>query len=409
MEKKINLFTKLYPWYSAFTGDLLFYIAIDTLFLSIVKDFSPAQIVSITSLSQLACIALQFPVLFIIKRMGSTISIRVGAMFLLLSAVFITFGKSYYFVLLGRILHDVAAIFRSASFVMLENNLELVNKRHDFVRIRTLANTVYAIVTMLISFVASYMFNINHYLPMMGCITTCTIGFILSLFIKDYSDYNKITYKKKNDERAKLHYGKFIIMSIVVYALFYTIVTSGQSEGKLFIQQHILLDFSVDNTSLIIGAIICISRIIRVFSNVIFDRLYYIYRGKMGVALSLLLFSSMVFILFGSFIPQIYLKILIMAVGYIIILFVRDPFRIYMQDVIFENTPKEQHQTLLTTLEFGVKIGTAAMGLSFSAILLDYPMVMVMVIILVISMLELILSIRLYKMVLTAKNIKKDI
>ncbi len=409
MKKKIELFTKLYPWYSAFTGDLLFYIAIDTLFLSIVKDFSPAQIVSITSLSQLACIALQFPVLFIIKRMGNTISIRVGAMFLLLSAVFITFGESYYFVLLGRILHDVAAIFRSASFVMLENNLELVDKRHDFVRIRTLANTVYAVVTMLISFVASYMFNINHYLPMMGCITTCTIGFILSLFIKDYSDYNKITYKKKNDERAKLHYGKFIIMSIVVYALFYTIVTSGQSEGKLFIQQHILLDFSVDNTSLIIGAIICISRIIRVFSNVIFDRLYYIYRGKMGVALSLLLFSSMVFILFGSFIPQIYLKILIMAVGYIIILFVRDPFRIYMQDVIFENTPKEQHQTLLTTLEFGVKIGTAAMGLSFSAILLDYPMVMVMVIILVISMLELILSIRLYKMVLTAKNIRKDI
>ena len=409
MEKKINLFTKLYPWYSGFTGDLLFYIAIDTLFLSIVKDFSPAQIVSITSLSQLTCIALQFPVLFIIKRMGNTISIRVGAMFLLLSAVFITFGKSYYFVLLGRILHDVAAIFRSASFVMLENNLELVNKRHDFVRIRTLANTVYAIVTMLISFVASYMFNINHYLPMMGCITTCTIGFILSLFIKDYSDYNKITYKKKNDERAKLHYGKFIIMSIVVYALFYTIVTSGQSEGKLFIQQHILLDFSVDNTSLIIGVIICISRIIRVFSNVIFDRLYYIYREKMGVVLTLLLVSSMVFILFGSFIPQIYFKISVMAAGYIIILFVRDPFRIYMQDVIFENTPKEQHQTLLTTLEFGVKLGTAAMGLSFSAILLDYPMIMVMVIMFVISILELIFSVKLYKMVLTAKNIKKDI
>ena len=61
-----------------------------------------------------------------------------------------------------------------------------------------------------------------------------------------------------------------------------------------------------------------------------------------------------------------------MAIGYIIILFARDPFRLFMQDAIFENTPKQQHQTLLTILEFGVKIGTAGIGLVFSAILLQY-------------------------------------
>ena len=126
MKKGANRFLKVFPWYSGLTGDLLFYIAIDTLFLSIVKNFSPAEIVSLASLSQLICIALQFPVLFIIKKIGNTASVRTGAFFLLLSATLIAFGKNYYLVLLGRIFHDVAAIFKSASIVALENNLDLM-------------------------------------------------------------------------------------------------------------------------------------------------------------------------------------------------------------------------------------------------------------------------------------------
>lgn len=403
MEKKIDRFRKIYPWYAGFTGDLLFYIAIDTLFLTIVKEFSPAQIVSLTSFSQFACIALQFPILFIIKRIGNTASMRAGALFLLLSAILITSGKSYQLVLLGRVFHDVAAIFRTASTVSLENNLELAGKRCDFIRVRTSGNTVYSILTMLISFVASFMFNLNHYLPMIGCITTCAVGFVLSLFMKDYSDYNKISYGKKKKGKIKVNYSKLVIMAIIVYAMFYPIVTTGQTEGKLFIQQHVLLDFNVDNTALIIGTIVCVSRIIRVLSNIIFARLYERYQAKMGVALQALLSFSMGFLLFGSFIPSIFVKIAVMSMGYIIILFARDPFRLYMQDVLFENTPKEQHQTLLTILEFGVKIGTAAMGLSFAAILLNYPMVLVITILFVLSIIEILLGIKLYKMVLAEK------
>lgn len=409
MQKRIDRFSKLYPWYVGFTGDLLFYIAIDTLFLTIVKNFSPAQIVSITSFSQFACIALQFPILFVIKRIGNTASIRTGALFLLLSAVLITFGKSYYLVLLGRVFHDVAAIFRSASTVALENNLELVDRRREFVRVRTSGNTVYSIITMLISFVASYMFNLNHYLPMIGCITTCTVGFVLSLFMKDHSDYNKIAYDKKTDGKVKIHYSPFILMAIIVYALFYPIVSTGQTEGKLFIQQQVLLDFNVEKTALIIGAIVCVSRIIRVFSNLVFARLYEKYQAKMGVVLPILLSFSMGFLLFGSFIPPILVKITVMSLGYIIILFARDPFRLYMQDVLFENTPKEQHQTLLAILEFGVKLGTAAMGLSFSAILLKYPMVVVVAVLFVLSIVEILLGIKLYKMVLRGRSAEAQI
>lgn len=406
MNKGANRFAKVFPWYSGLTGDLLFYIAIDTLFLTIVKEFSPAEIVSVTSLSQLICIGLQFPVLFIIRKIGNTASVRTGAFFLLFSAIFITLGKSYFLVLLGRIFHDVAAIFKSASIVALENNLDLMDRRKEFVRCRTAANTVYAVITMLISFVASYMFNLNPYLPMIGCITTCALGVVLSLFMKDYSDYNKISYKRKSGTKVKIHYNKLIIIAVLLYALFYSIVTNGQNEGKLFIQQTILLDFDVEQTSLIIGAIICVSRIIRVISNVIFEKLYKKYLNKIGVALPILLGTSIGLLLFGSFIPQIIVKISVMAMGYTIILFIRDPFKLYMQDVIFANTPKEQHQTLLTVLEFGVKIATAGIGLAFSAILLSYSMLVIIAIMLAIACIGIVLSIMLYRSILIRKEPK---
>ena len=189
----------------------------------------------------------------------------------------------------------------------------------------------------------------------------------------------------------------------MVYALFYPIVNNGQSDGKLFIQQQLLLDFNVDNTALIIGTIVCVSRIIRVFSNVAFASLYEKYQKKLGVALPVMLSASIAFMLFGSLIPQVIIKIIVMAIGYIIILFARDPFRLYMQDVMFENTPKEQHQTLLTMLEFGVKLTTAWMGLSFSAILISYPMTIVMAIMFAVATVNIALSIKLYKMVLITK------
>ncbi len=403
MDKSVNRFIKLFPWNYGLTADLLFYIAIDSLFLTIVKNFSAAEIVSLTSLSQFACIALQFPILFVIKKIGNTASIRTSGFFLLLSAILITFGNGYYVVLIGRISHDIAVIFRSASVVALENNLDLVGRREDFVGIRTRANTVYAVITMLISFVASFMFNLNNYLPMICCIGTCTMGFLLAFFMKDCSDYNKIPRRKKADG-VKINYNKVTVISLALFALFYSIVTNGQNEGKLFIQQNVLESFDEDATALIIGAIVCVSRIIRVISNVIFVKLYKRYGEKMGVALPILLFTSIGLLLVGSFIPSAVAMILVMGIGYTIILFIRDPFRLYVQDVLFAATPKEQHQTLLTVMEFGVKVATAGIGLGFSAILLGSPMVVVVTIMLAIALVGIAIAVWLYRAIMAGKR-----
>jgi len=395
MRKKI---AKVFPWYYAFDADLLFYIAIDTLFLGIAKDLTASQIVSISTIGTFSCILLQFPILWIIKRIGNTASVRVGATFLLLSAIALTFGPNYYVIALGWIFHEIAMVFRSASEVALENCLDEEDSRDQFVKVRTKGNTIYSIITMIISFVASFMFNLNNYFPMICCIIGTVIGFILSFFIVDYTKYNKIIAKKEK-KKVKINFAGFILLAILVYGLFYPIVTEGQSTGKLFIQSELLETLSENNTSIIIGIVVALSRIVRVISNLLFAKVYTLFRDKIGVLLTILLGSSIALQLFGSFIPPLWLRITVMSVGYLIVLFIRDPFRIYVQDVIFDLTEKEAHQTLITLMQFSVKVGTTALTFISSMILLEMPMWVAFAFTLVLALIEIILGFRLYYLI----------
>ena len=60
-QEKMTKFNKIFPWYAGLSGDLLFWVAIDTLFLTVVKKFNASQIVSLTTVSLITCIALQVP------------------------------------------------------------------------------------------------------------------------------------------------------------------------------------------------------------------------------------------------------------------------------------------------------------------------------------------------------------
>lgn len=402
-EQNLKRFNKLFPWFAGLSGDLLFWVAIDTLFLTVVKNFNTSQIVSLTSISLITCILLQIPLLNIIKKIGNTKSVRLGSLLLLISSILLTLGTDYIIVVIGKILYEVAFTFQNMINVVLKNNLELQNRENEYIKFRTNANTIYAIATMIISFVASFMFNINNYLPMIGCITFCFVCFVLSFNMIDYSNNNCIkgkTYKENKDKLKKINYSKIVLFIIISYGLFYPIVNSGQSNGKLFIQQELLKNFNVEKTALIIGLILCISRIVRVISNILFNKIYIKYKNKVGVILSFILSLSLCLMLGGYFISfSIILKILVMSLGYIIILFIRDPFKVYMQDLALKKAEKEQQQSLLTTLELSRKIVRAIISLSFTVILVNNPMIIVITILIILSIVEIFISLKLYKMI----------
>lgn len=406
-QENMTRFNRIFPWYLGLSGDLLFWIAIDTLFLTVVKNFNASQIVSLTTVSLVTCILLQPLLLKIIKKTGNTNSVRMGALLLLIASLLLTFGKKYVVIALGNIFYEIAFTFQNMANVMLKNNLELQNRNDDYIKIKTKANTIYAIVTMIISFIASIMFNLNNYLPMLGCIAFCLICFILSFYIADYSQYDKVKKEIKNKSNKKTRYSKLIVILLVSYGLFYPIVNSGQSNGKLFIQQELLLNFDVETTALIIGAILCISRMIRVISNISFNKIHNKYKEKVGVILPILLSISTVLMILGSFIKNfIILKFSIMSLGYIIILFIRDPFKVYMQDLALKKVGKENQQSLLTTMELSRKVVRAILSLIFTIILMKNPMITVIIILFILSVIEILVSIKLYELVINEKELK---
>lgn len=408
-QEKMAKFNRIFPWYAGLSDDLLFWAAIDTLFLTVVKDFNASQIVSLTTVSLITCIVLQVPLLKIIKKIGNTNSVRLGSMLLLVSSILLTFGKNYIDIVLGKVIYEIAFTFQNMVNAVLKNNLELQNRNNEYIKVKTKANTIYATATMIISFIASLMFNLNNYLPMLGCITFCLICFILSFYIVDYSKYNKIKEESQMKSKTKIKYNKLIIVLIISYGIFYPIVNSGQSNGKLFIQQELLTKFDVEKTTLIIGAILCISRIVRVVSNIAFNKIHNKYKEKVGVILPILLSISIILMILGSFVQgYVTIKFSIMGLGYIIILFIRDPFKVYMQDLALRSIGKEGQQSLLTTMELARKIERAIMSLSFTMILINNPMIAVMSILLILSIIEILVSIKLYKLVINGEKEESD-
>mgnify|MGYP004494335109 FL=1 len=401
-ERNLKRFNIIFPWFTGLSEDLLFWVAINTLFLTVVKNFTASQIVSLTSVSLIACILFQVPLLNLIKKIGNTKSVRLGALLLLLSSILLTFGTNYIVVALGQILYEVSFTFQNMANVILKNNLELQNRQNEYIRYRTNANTVYAIVTMIISFIASFMFNINNYLPMICCILSCFVCFLLSFKMIDYSDNDCIkapVQKQKVKIFKNENYSRPIIFAIISYGLFYPIVNSGQENGKLFIQQELLKNFNVEKTALIIGAILCVSRIVRVISNISFNKIHNKCNDKIGFLLPLLLLLSLCLIGCGYFITSsVKLKIIIMSLGYIIILFVRDPFKVYIQDLVLRKSKNHHQQSLLTTLDLSRKIVRLIVSLSFTIILINNPMIIIIIILIILVVIEIIISLYLYKL-----------
>ena len=123
-ERKAAYTVRVLPWFMGGSNDLMFYIAINTLFFTAAKGLSAAQITLLTTVSGFACILLQRPFLAIIHKIGNTRSVRLGTLLLLAGSILLTFGPSYPFILAGHICYTCSFLFKSMDNVMLQSNLD---------------------------------------------------------------------------------------------------------------------------------------------------------------------------------------------------------------------------------------------------------------------------------------------
>ena len=391
--KKINRSIKIYPIFAAFTGDLIFFVPIDTLFLTLVKGLSASQITAMTMLSLIICICFQNAILYIVKKIGNVNSLRLGATMLLIASLLLTFGKSFISMLLYKSIHELAVMFLNMDEIILKNNLKFVNKKDDYFKIRNKSKIIYAIITLFTALVAGKMFNINHYLPMYLSI----IVYILVLG----TAFLYYEAKVNNEQEIQKNHKKLTITSIILYiilsnAVFYSIIKMGQNNSKLFMQYDFQKFLSVEMVTYYITTIVFISRIARLVGNVIFGKVYLKIKDKMSVVLTICLALAFTLLIIGHFIESALIyKVIIMSLGFFLILAIRDSFQTYIEDVALTISNKEEQQEIIIKVEVYRRLGTLILSAIFTLILMKYELIVIEFILLVLSIGEIFINKRL--------------
>jgi membrane protein len=392
-ESKINRSIKIYPLFASFTGDLIFFVPIDTLFLTLAKGLNASQITAMTMISLIMCIVFQKVILFIVKKIGNVNSLRLGASMLLIASLILTFGKSFVAMLLYKTTHELAVMFLNMDEIILKNNLKALNRKDDYFKIRNKSKIVYATITLFTALVAGQMFNINNYLPMYLSIIIYIFVLGTAFLYYEAKGNNELEIKKDN---KKLKITSLMFYVILSNAVFYSIIKMGQNNSKLFMQYDFQKFLSVEMVTYYITIIVFISRIVRLIGNVIFGKLYKRIKDKMSVILTICLALSFLLLITGHFIESNFAcKVIIMSLGFFLILAIRDSFQTYIEDVALSISNKQEQQTIIIKIEVYRRLGTLLLSTIFTLILLKYELIVIEMILLILSVIEIYINKRL--------------
>lgn len=388
--KKINRSIKIYPLFASFTGDLIFFVPIDTLFLTLVKGLSASQITAMTMVALIICIVFQKVILAVVKKIGNVNSLRLGAMMLIIASLLLTFGKSFIAMLLYKSIHELAVMFLNMDEIILKNNLKKVDRRDDYFKIRNKSKIIYSIITLFTALVAGKMFNIDHYLPMYLSIIIYVL--VLGTAFLYYEA------KTEDEEEVKKEHTKIKVTTIIFYimlsnAVFYSIIKMGQNNSKLFMQYDFQKFLSIEMVTYYITTIVFISRIARLVGNIIFGKIYLKIKDKMSIILTICLALAFALLITGHFINSKFVfKVIIMSLGFFLILAIRDSFQTYIEDVALTISNKEEQQDIIIKIEVYRRLGTLILSAIFTLILMKYELIVIEFILLGLSIIEIFIN-----------------
>lgn len=192
--------------------------------------------------------------------------------------------------------------------------------------------------------------------------------------------------------------------------MFNTVLNLGQADGKLLIQYELTDVFGITNAAMYLSIIVAISRIARIFGNIVFEKVYYKFKDKVCVGLSGMLFLSFCFIIFGVFISNfVVIKFTLMSLGFFIILAIRDPFKNYIQDLILRVSTKSKQETATYYLEVMRKMVSAILEIGITMLLTKIDLIYIIVLLSVCSFIEIIMAIKLYKLVTNNQDDSQEV
>lgn len=390
----------LYSLNYAFNADLLFWIVINNLFLSTVKDLTDAQIVLISLLANIGALVLYPLANFIISKISNRLSCVIGSIMLLSSSLMYTFGTSIYLFGFAGLLLQLSAVFASVSQIILKNNLRAEGKEENYVKVRSLGKLMYAIITCAIAVFCGNLFNINPYIPMYCCIACTVIGLILSIIYKENVNTKKQPTAESTQPKNKKFDFSIIKSKPLILTFFLGISFVGclrvmQSNSSL-LSQNLMEGAGIPLTkiSIIISMLVLISRIFRIISNFVFPFIYNKMKNKSWLLIltgALFLTSSILFAIGSNFNWSIEVQLVLVGLGLIILVFVRDFFNTLQELILLNALPEKFHKTAFTLMNFISTLGTLLVNLTVYLLLLNISLNLIYACLTIFALIQMIL------------------
>ena len=101
LDKRIKLSNKLFPIFYGLSSDLIFFIAINTLFLTQVKGLSSSEINFMATIGTLVSLFFYLSSHKIIKKIGNLTSIKLGTFLILIASILFTISKHITFFIIA--------------------------------------------------------------------------------------------------------------------------------------------------------------------------------------------------------------------------------------------------------------------------------------------------------------------
>lgn len=359
---------------------------ISTLFLTEVKGLIFSDINFIKTVCMLVALLFYLFSHKIIKKIGNLNSIKLGTFLILISSLLFTFFSSLLFFTLAEVLYDVSFVFKSMDTVVLNNNLIYEKKEEDFVKIKSKVTTIYSVMTLIASLFSGFLFifNINPYFLMIICILICFNNYIMAHYIYEVES-NALIQNKRN----KFKFNKVIISTIIIYGLLYGTMVVCQTNDKIFMQYRLQDFLEINNVAIIISIVLFLSRVFRLLSNLFFMKIYNKIKTKILYLINFSLIISVLLFIFGKLISSPLYGSIVMAVGFILLLALRDLAENLLINILLKSSLKENRQQTILYFQFSRRLVVFMISLIATIILKKYELLQLYLIILILTLIYL--------------------
>lgn len=215
MERNVNLF----PIYKLFSYDILFFYAIQTLYLMEMKNFTIGQVGMISSFYCLFYLITTVPASIICDKLGLKKSLLIGNILLVLYCIFLIILPSYELLIINELICSIAfALKGCAESPFIYSSLKKLKRENELSKVEGKGDSLYFILEAIACVVSGYLYNIDSYLPLIFSTLCFAISSVLCYTFKPIPRHNKNISTKSYFGELKSGF-KFIFKSKRLRAL----------------------------------------------------------------------------------------------------------------------------------------------------------------------------------------------